>query len=50
MGATRVDGQDDLLDVDALQVDARGAQVRVPELALYDVRRHSLARELDGVR
>ena len=47
--STRVDGSDDLLDVDPLQVDARGAEVGVPELALDDAQRHSLAGELDGV-
>jgi hypothetical protein len=44
-----VDGGDDLLNVDALQVDARGAEVGMPELALDDVERNALAGELDGV-
>src|SRR5215210_2314963 len=44
-----VHGGDDLLGVDALQVDARGAEVGVPELALDDVERHAFAGELDGV-
>ena len=47
--APRVDGGDDLLGVDALEVDARGAEVGVPELALDDVQRDALARELDSV-
>jgi hypothetical protein len=44
-----VHGGDDLLDVDALQVDARGAEVGVPELALDDVQRDALPGELDGM-
>jgi hypothetical protein len=40
---------DDLLDVDALQVDAGGPEVDMAELALDDVERNSLACELDGV-
>src|SRR4051812_46250099 len=42
-------GGDDLLGVDALQVDAGRAEVGVPELALDDVERHAFAGELDGV-
>jgi hypothetical protein len=45
-----VHGRDDLLDVDALQVDARGPEVGVAELALDDVQRDTFAGELDGVR
>src|SRR5439155_26674260 len=45
-----VHGRDDLLDVDALQVDARCAEVGMAELALDDVQRDTLAGELDGVR
>ena len=46
----RVDGGDDLLRVDALEVDAGGAEVGMPELALDDVGRHALARQLERVR
>jgi hypothetical protein len=42
--------RDDFLGIDALQVNARGAEIRVPELALDDVQRHALARELVRVR
>jgi hypothetical protein len=48
--APRVDRADDLLDVDALQVDARRGHVRMSQLPLDDRERHSLARELNGVR
>jgi hypothetical protein len=41
---------DDLGRVDSLQVGARDAEVRVPELALDDGQRHPLARHLDRVR
>jgi len=44
-----VDGGDDLLGVDALQVDAGGAETHVAELALDHVERHALARKFDGV-
>jgi hypothetical protein len=44
-----LDGGDDLFGVDALQVDADRAEVRVAELALDHVERHALASELDGV-
>jgi hypothetical protein len=44
-----VDGGDDLLGVDPLQLDRGRAEVRVSELALDDVQRHALARELDGL-
>jgi hypothetical protein len=37
-----VDGGDDLLRVDPLQVDRGGAEVGVAELALDDVQRHAL--------
>ncbi len=42
-----IDCCDDLLGVDPLEVDRGRAEVDVPELALDDVQRHSLARELD---
>jgi hypothetical protein len=45
-----VDGRDDLLDIDPLQVDAGRAKVAVTELALDDVHRHSLSGELYCVR
>jgi hypothetical protein len=45
-----VDRADDLLDIDPLQVDARGGHVRMSQLPLDDGQRHSLARELDRVR
>jgi hypothetical protein len=45
-----VDRGDDLLGVDALQVDGRGAKVGVTELALDDVQRHPLAREFERMR
>ena len=45
-----MDGFDDLAGVDALQVDGGHAEVLVAELALDDVQRHALARELDRVR
>jgi hypothetical protein len=41
---------DDLLGIDALQIDARGAKVGMAELALNDVHRHALAGELDRMR
>ncbi len=44
-----VDGGEDFFGVDALEVDAGGAEVGVSELALDDVERHAFARELDGV-
>jgi hypothetical protein len=46
----RVDRADDLLGIDALQVNARRGHVRMPELTLDDGQRHPLARELDRVR
>ncbi len=45
-----VDGRDDLLDIDSLQVDAGRPEVRMPKLPLDDVQRHALAGELDRVR
>jgi hypothetical protein len=36
--------------VDYLQVDRRGAEVGLPELALHDVERHALTRELERMR
>jgi hypothetical protein len=40
-----VDGGDDLLGVDALQVDAAGAEIGVAELALDHVQRNAFAGE-----
>jgi hypothetical protein len=45
-----VDGGDDLLRVDALEVDGGRAEVGVAELALDDVQRHALAGEFERVR
>jgi hypothetical protein len=45
-----VDGLDDLVRVDAPQIDRRHAEVAVTELALNDVERHALAGEFDRVR
>src|SRR4051794_19497243 len=45
-----VDGLDDLVGVDALQVDRSDAEVAVAELALDDVERDAVVREFDGVR
>src|SRR4051794_1671065 len=47
--AAGVDGVDDLGVVDALEVDRGDPEVRVAELALDDVQRHTLARHLDRV-
>jgi hypothetical protein len=44
------DGGDDLLGVDPLQVDRRGAEIGVSELALDDVKRDALAGEFERVR
>ena len=44
-----VDGGDDLLGVDALQVGAGGCEVRVAELALDQRQRDSLVHQLDCV-
>src|SRR5215211_5862735 len=43
-------GRDDLLRVDPLQVDRRGAEIHMPQLALDDVQRYALAGELERVR
>ncbi len=48
--AARAHGGDDLLGVDSLRVDRRGAEVGVAELALNDVERHALTRELERTR
>ena len=48
--ATRADRPDDLLGIDALQVDARRGRIQMPELALDDRQRPPLTGELDGVR
>jgi hypothetical protein len=45
-----VDRVDDLAAVDALEVDARDAQVGVPELPLDHDQRDALVRHLDRVR
>ena len=50
MGARRVDGDDDLRVVDALEVDRGGAEVGVSELALDDVQWHALAGDFERVR
>src|SRR4051794_22131345 len=42
-----VDGGDDLLGIDPLQVDRGRAEVGVAELALDDVERNALASELE---
>jgi hypothetical protein len=44
-----VDGADDLAAVDALEVDARDAEVGVSELALDDNERDALVRHLHSV-
>jgi hypothetical protein len=44
-----VDGADDLAAVDALEVDARDAEVGVSELALDDDERDALVRHFDSV-
>ena len=44
-----MDSGDDLLGVDALQVDRRGAEVGVSELSLDDVQGNALAGEFDCV-
>src|SRR4051794_18054268 len=44
-----VDGLDELVGVDALQVDRGDAEVAVAELALDDVEGNPLMSELDGV-
>ena len=44
-----MDRRDDFFGVDALEVDAGGAEVGVSELALDDVERHAFAREFDSV-
>ena len=47
--ASRVDHADDLLDIDPLQVHARGRDIRMPELPLDHRQRHALPGELDRV-
>jgi len=44
-----VDGLDELVGVDAPEIDRRRAEVAVPELALNDVERHALVRALERV-
>ena len=48
--ATRADRPDDLLGIDALQIDARRGHIRMLELPLNDRQRHALPRELDSMR
>ena len=50
IGARRVRTVAMILGVDPLQVDRRGAEVGVPELALDDVERDALAGEFERVR
>ena len=50
IGARRARAAASLLGIDALEVDGGRAEVGVPELALNDVQRHALARELERVR
>jgi hypothetical protein len=45
-----MDGIDDLRAVDPLQIHRRDPEVRVPELALDDIERHTLPCHLDRVR
>jgi hypothetical protein len=45
-----VDGHDDLLGGNALEVDGSRAEVGVTELPLDDVQRHALAGEFERVR
>jgi hypothetical protein len=44
-----VDGADDLAAIDALEVDARDAEVGVSELALNDDKRDSFVRHFNRV-
>jgi hypothetical protein len=44
-----VDAADDLAAVDALEVDARDAEVGVSELVLDDDQRHAFVRHFDRV-
>jgi len=45
-----MNGRDDLLGVDALQVDACRAEIGMPQLSLDDVERHALAGKLKRMR
>src|SRR3954471_14320666 len=47
--SSSVDGLDDLVGIDALQVDRGHAEVAAAELALDDVERDALVGQLDGV-
>ena len=49
IGALGVDGRDDLLRGDPLQVGAGRREVRVPQLALDQRQRDALVQQLDGV-
>ena len=44
-----MDGADDLAAVDALEIDARDAEVRVPKLSLDHDQRYALMRHLNRV-
>ena len=48
-GSPGMNGGDDFFGVDALKVDAGGAEVGVSELALDHVERHAFTGEFDGV-
>jgi hypothetical protein len=48
--APGVDGRDDLLDIDPLQIGAGGRQLRVAELALNQRQRNPFVQQLDSVR
>ncbi len=48
-GAAVAPSGDDFFGVDALEVDAGGAEVGVSELALDHVERYAFTRELDSV-
>ena len=50
MGLAGVDGLDDLVVVDALQIDGGDAEVAVSELTLDDHEGNPFVGELDGVR
>ena len=51
IGARReAHGRDDLLGIDPLQIDRRGAEVGVAELALDDVEPDALTGKLERVR
>jgi hypothetical protein len=45
-----MDGLDDFVGVDSLEIDRRHAEIPVAELALNDIQRHTLAQQLDRMR